>query len=142
MWNASLAKIATVKHHIDLRPSCHPAIRHSKRAEQKTKEQESQKIDYMLNEEAIDRLQLKRASPVVLVPQKNRKARFFVEYGKLNALPVRYIYSLLRVYECIDSLKGAAVFSTGGCRNEYCQTEIPEVDRNTMCWKPSYGGRG
>lgn len=50
MWDGSLGKITTVKHHVDPHPDSRPALQHPYRARLKKKELEIQEIDRRLKE--------------------------------------------------------------------------------------------
>jgi len=55
------------------------------------------------------------ASPVVIVPKKNGKARFCVDYRRLYNITKKDAYPLPRMRDCLDSLVDAQVFTSLDC---------------------------
>lgn len=95
MWSWSLAKITTVKHHIDLKADSRSAFRHSYRANLRTRELQCRDIDQMLKEGGFKPTMGERASLVVLASRKEEKVRFYLDYRKLNVIDFRDTYLLL-----------------------------------------------
>jgi len=58
------------------------------------------------------------ASPVVLVPKKNR---FCVDYRRLNSLIQKHVHPLPRIDDILDTLGGAKFFVTLDLAAGYCQ---------------------
>ena len=69
------------------------------------------------------------ALTVVLVPRKDGKLRFCIDYRRLNAVTFRDSYPLPRMYEYIDSLGEAKVFTTLDCSSGYWQIPVAPSDR-------------
>ena len=71
------------------------------------------------------------ASPVVIVPNKNGKARFCVDYRRLNNIIKKVAYPLLRMEDCLDSLGDAKVFTSLDCTAGYwkCHYVLPTERR-------------
>jgi len=61
------------------------------------------------------------ASPVVIVPKKNGKARFCVDYRRLNDITEKDADPLPRIEDCLDSLDDAQVFTSFDCTAGYWQ---------------------
>eukprot|EP00170_Pyropia_yezoensis_P000647 contig_3045_g648 len=55
------------------------------------------------------------ASPVVIVPKQNGKARFCVDYRRLNKITKKDAYALPRMEDCLDSLGDAKVITLLDC---------------------------
>ena len=65
-------------------------------------------------------------SAVVLVKKKNGEIRFCIDLRKLNASTVKDAYSLPRIDDTLDRLKGSCVFSSLDLKSGYWQVEIDE----------------
>jgi len=61
------------------------------------------------------------ASPVVIVPKKNGKARFCVDYRGLYNITKKDAYPLPRMEDCLESVGDANVFTSLDCRAGYWQ---------------------
>ncbi|CAM5100475.1 unnamed protein product [Natator depressus] len=64
------------------------------------------------------------ASPVVLVPKKDRSIRFCVDYRKLNAITVSDAYPMPRPDELLDKLGGARYLTTMPLTKCYWQVPL------------------
>ena len=64
------------------------------------------------------------------MPKPNGSMRFYVDYGKLNAVTVKDTYPLPRLDECLDWLGDTKVFSALDAISGYWQMPIPEPDRD------------
>jgi len=69
------------------------------------------------------------ASPVVVVPKKNGKPRFFVAYRLLNAVTKKVTYPVPQIDHFLDSLGEVRFFSTLDCTAGYLQINIRGEDR-------------
>ena len=65
-------------------------------------------------------------SAVILVKKKSGELRFCIDLRKLNARRVKDAYSLLRIDETLERLKGSCVFSSLDLKSGYWQVEIEE----------------
>jgi len=64
------------------------------------------------------------ASPVVIVPKKNGKARLCVDYLRLNIITKKDAYPLSRMEDCLDSLGDAQVLTSLDCTAGYWQVPL------------------
>ena len=89
-----------------------------------------EKIDEMvaeMKEQGIIRPSMSPwASPVVLVPKKDGKLRFCVDYRRLNTLTKRDVYPLPRIDDILDTLGKAKYFSSLDLASGYWQVELDE----------------
>jgi len=66
---------------------------------------------------------------VVIVPKKNDKARFFVDYRRLNSIIEKDAYPLPRMEGCLDSLRYAHVITSLVCTEKYEQVPSSKEDQ-------------
>ena len=85
--------------------------------------------DDLLDKDMIEFSHSPWSSPIVLVPKKDGKLRFCVDYRKLNAVSKKDRYPLPRIDDALDRLKGSSVFSTLDCDQAYYQVPMNEADR-------------
>jgi Reverse transcriptase (RNA-dependent DNA polymerase)/RNase H-like domain found in reverse transcriptase/Spumavirus aspartic protease (A9) len=69
------------------------------------------------------------ASPVILVPKKNGKLRFCVDYRQLNKVTKKDNYPLPRIDEILDSLGNSQWFTSLDLASGYWQVEVREEDK-------------
>ena len=79
------------------------------------------------------------ASPVVIVPKKNGKARFCVDYRRLNNITKKDAYPLPRTEDCLDSLGDAKVFTSLDCTVGYWQVPLRPADREKTAFATHSG---
>jgi hypothetical protein len=63
-------------------------------------------------------------APVICVPKKDGTRRLCVDYRALNDVTVKNKYSLPRIDDLFDQLRGACVFSKVDLRSGYHQLKI------------------
>ena len=68
-------------------------------------------------------------SAVVLVKKKSGELRFCIDLRKLNARTVKDAYSLPRIDETLERLKGSCIFSSLDLKSGYWQVEIEEESK-------------
>ena len=86
-------------------------------------------LQEMLNLGAIRPSHSPWCSAVVLVKKKNGELRFCIDLKKLNARTVKDAYSLPRIDETLERLKGSCIFSSLDLKSGYWQVEIEEESK-------------
>ena len=100
-----------VQHHIDTRDAS--PIRQPPRRFPLSKQQEASKaVEHMRKEGVIELSSSPRASPIVLVKEKDGSTRFCVDYWKLNSVTRKDSYPLPRIEDTLEALSGVTWFST------------------------------
>lgn len=139
MWDGYLEKTNTVRHHVNLKSDYCPAFPQPYLAGLTAKKHESQETEGLLREDVIEPAISEWASPVVFATKKGGNLRFCVDYRRLTAMTVPDTYQLSRVYERIDSLGDATVFSAIDCSNGHWWIEIPEAERDKSTFSSHHG---
>jgi len=83
----------------------------------------------MLKQKVIQPSHSESSSPVVVVPKKNGKPRFCVNYRRLNSVTKKDTYPIPRMDDCLDSLGEAQFFSTLDCTAGYWQVPLNKEDQ-------------
>ena len=78
-------------------------------------------------------------APVLFVKKKNGTLRLCIDYRQLNKLTVKNKYSLPRIDNLFDQLKGVSIFSKIDLRSGYHQLRIKEVDVHKTTFRTRYG---
>jgi hypothetical protein len=63
-------------------------------------------------------------APVIVVPKKDGTQRLCMDYCAMNEVTVKNKYSLPRIDDLFDQLRGACVFSKIDLRSRYHQLKI------------------
>jgi len=98
-------------------------------------------LDEMEKQGVIQPCQSDWASNIVLVKKKDGSVRFCVDYRKLNSLTTKDAYPLPRIDTCLDTLSGAAWYSTFDLRSGFHQVALDPRDVNKttfVCHKGTY----
>lgn len=86
-------------------------------------------LDKMLSLGVVERSNSPWASPILLVPKKDKSYRFCVDYRKLNAVTERDAYPLPYVSNTLDKLRDANFLTSLDIKSAYWQIPIEEASR-------------
>ncbi|KAL0197545.1 hypothetical protein M9458_006085, partial [Cirrhinus mrigala] len=97
-----------------------------------------EQLEEMLKQGIVEPSHSGWASPVVLVPKKDGKLRFCVDYKKINSVTESDAYPLPNITEILESLSEAAIFSTINLNSGYWQVLMdPSSEANTALITPA-----
>jgi transposase InsO family protein len=96
-------------------------------------------LDMMLAASIVRPSKSPWTSPVVLVPKKDGRVRFCVNYRKLNDLTTSDKFPLPRIEDCLDSLQGKKYFSTLDCMSGYWQVRMEEKSSKLTAFITPFG---
>ena len=127
-----------VKHGIDTGAA--PPIRQApRRASYDQKKIIEQQVRDMLEQDIIKPSMSPWSSPVILVRKKDGSWRFCADYRKLNDVTIKDSYALPRIDDSLDSLSGAAYFSSLDLASGYWQIPVAEEDRQKTAFSTHMG---
>jgi hypothetical protein len=89
-----------------------------------------QQVEEMLQSGIIEPAASPWASNVVLAKKKDGSLRLCVDYRNLNAVTYQDTYPLPHIDTCLNTLQGAAWFSTLDLRSGYYNIPIREIDKD------------
>jgi hypothetical protein len=69
------------------------------------------------------------SSPVLLIPKKDKSARFCIDYRALNAMTKKDVYPLPYIQDIFDSIGQGCIFTTLDLKSGYWQLEVAPEDR-------------
>jgi len=103
MWDGTLGTIHATEHAIVAPADAVPIRAQQYRTGPFKRQIIADQINKMLKLKVIEPSHSAWASPVVIVPKKNGKARFCVDYGRLNNITKKDAYPLPRMEDCLNS---------------------------------------
>jgi len=128
MLDGTLGSIDATVHRVEIQPGTKPIRQQPYRAGHHSRDMIRDDVNWMLEAKVVRPSTSEWASPVVVVPKKNRSPRFCVDYRRLNAVTQWDSYPIPRMEDCIDSPGDARVFSTLDCNAGYWQIPMAPDD--------------
>jgi len=74
----------------------------------------------------------------LLVKKKNGSMRLCIDYRQLNKVTIKNRYPLPRIYDLMDQLVGARVFSKIDLRSGYHQIKVKDEDMQKTAFRTRY----
>ena len=87
-------------------------------------------VKEMLDAAVIEPAASPWSAAVVLVPKKDGKVRFAIDYRRLNAVTVADVYPLPRIDDTLSALRGAKYFSTFDLSSGFWNIPVSEEHRD------------
>ena len=78
-------------------------------------------------------------APVLFVKKKDGTLRMCINYRQINKVTVKNKYSLPRIEDLFDQLKGACIFSKIDLRSGYYQLRVKDADAPKTAFRTRYG---
>ena len=78
-------------------------------------------------------------APILFVKKKDGMLRMCINYRQINKVTVKSKYSLPRIEDSFDRLKGEGIFSKIDLRSEYYQLRVKDVDAPKTAFRTLYG---
>ncbi|XP_026399137.1 uncharacterized protein LOC113294990 [Papaver somniferum] len=126
-------------HHIPLQPLSTPPNQRPYRIPYIQKDVVEKLVQEMLATGVIRPSHSPFSSPILLVKKKYGSGRFRVDYRRLNELTIKNKYPIHVIYELLDELKGAKVFSKIDLRAGYHQIRVVPADIHKTTFKTHQG---
>ena len=139
MWDGTLGVIRATEHAIETLPGTVPIRAQPYRTGPFKRQIIADQVNKMLRMNVIRPSHSAWASPVVIVPKKNGKARFCVDYRRLNNVTKKDAYPLPRMDDCLDSLGDATYFTSLDCTAGYWQVPLRDEDKEKTAFTCHYG---
>lgn len=96
-------------------------------------------LDKMLTDDIVEECESAWGSPALLIPKKNGKVRFCVDYRKLNAVTKTDVYPMPLIDELVQSTKKHSFMSTIDMRSGFWQVSLREQDRDKTAFLTPFG---
>lgn len=139
MWDRTIGVIRATEHAIHVPEGAAPIRAQPYRTGAFKRQIIADQVNKMLRMKVIRPSHSDWASPVVIVPKKNGKARFCVDYRRLNAITKKDAYPIPKMDDCLDYLVDATYFTSLDCTADYWQVPLRECDKEKTAFTCHYG---
>lgn len=124
-----LSTTSETVHSIKLKPEAVPFRQRPYRVPYNLRAEVQRQIDEMLRQGVIRKSSSPWCSPFFLVPKKNGRYRFVIDFRRLNDLTVKDAHPVPHPDDLQMNLSGARYFSTLDCASGYWQIPMEETSR-------------
>ena len=114
-----------VCHDVDV-GTAEPVKQHPYRVNPEKRRVLQQEVEYMLENDLIERSHSAWSSPCILVPKADKTLKFCTDYRRVNALTKPDSYPLPRIEDCIDRIGHSRYFSKFDMLKGYWQVPLSE----------------
>jgi len=139
MWDGNLGVIRATQHAIVTPPDALPIRAQPYRTGPFKRQIIADQINKMMKLNVIAPSHSAWAGPVIIVPKKNGKARFCVDYRRLNNITKKDAYPLPWIEDCLDCLGDAQVFTSLDCTVGYWQVPLRKDDQEKTAFTTHCG---
>ena len=115
-----------IKHRIDLVDDAMPFKLRPYRIPFTLRTEVEKQVHDMLQQNIIVRSKSPFASPIVMVPKKNKKRRFSIDFRKLNLMTKKSVYLLPLITDVFDTMSGKNIYSNFNLASGFHQIPLEE----------------
>ena len=133
-----LGKCDATKHKIDEHPGRKPIKNPNRRMPLHHKEDLQSKLDVFLEKDLIAPGHSPHSSPAMLVPKKNGKLRFVIDYRQLNKQTVKSSWPIPSIEKIFDTL-GGSYFSTIDMSAGFYQVPMDKDSQDYTAFSTPFG---
>jgi hypothetical protein len=124
---------------IDLKPGTEPKERMPYRMSTPELQELRMQLKELLDRDLIHTSVSFWGVPVIFIGNKDGSWRLCIDYSQLNKATIKNQYSLPRIDDLFDQMKGTTVFSKIDLRSGYHQLRIKEDDVPKTSFKTRFG---